>query len=315
MASGATQPPEQLVQLVGIAACYGIEWSLGSNGRLEYKSHYNPQWRIKAVEEKGLKGLYTTASKAYSFSPGEGLVGKAFAKKEPIFVKDVQAATCAEDVVNAIATGDNTVYQREGLAKEYGIHSVYFMRSANGVFEIGTTELFDTPGDMMDGRVSNLGKAEHEDLLQQAPPCNALKALVENSRQTGTCYGIEWTTSKSGCLVYKSHYNPPWRVEAVRAAGLKNLYTTRSKKFTFAPGQGYVGKAFSKQQPIFVGDVSSITYDTVAEADQQEFLRIDLAKEFGIQSAAFIPSANGVIEVGSSNVAASMKDLIMDSKY
>merc|ERR1712187_958257 len=156
---------------------------------------------------------------------------------------------------------------------------------------------------------------EFENLMpnvQKVPRSNQLRALVENSTHSGVCYGMEWGISESGCLVHRSHYNPAWRIEAIRTAGLKSLYTTRSKNFVFTPGRGYVGKAFAQQQILFVGDVRSISYDTVADADAQEFVRIDLAKEFGIQSVVFLPFADGVLEIGSTSVAASMTDLVWE---
>jgi len=119
--------------------CYGIEWVLSDSGRLECKSYYNPHWRIVAVQKQGLKGLYTAKSSTYTFMPGEGLVGKAFANQQMLFWKDMQAIDL-DDVMDAMTLGTCTGFVRADLAEEFGIHSAVFMPTANGVFEVGSTQ-------------------------------------------------------------------------------------------------------------------------------------------------------------------------------
>merc|ERR1719436_1827618 len=83
---------KKLVEDVSHAACYGIEW-VRDGDTLKKGSHYNPQWRIEGVRCQGLKGLYTTRSAGYTFAPGEGLVGQAFADQAVLFIKDLQSVT------------------------------------------------------------------------------------------------------------------------------------------------------------------------------------------------------------------------------
>jgi hypothetical protein len=116
-----------------------------------------------------------------------------------------------------------------------------------------------------------------------------LQRLVESSR---ACYAIEWVCV-DGHLKYKAHYNPPWRVEGARRQGLKGLYTADSARHVFVPGEGLIGRAFKERKDIFVDDVQIV--------HPMEYARVDLAKEYGIHSAMFLPFTEGVIEVGSTH--------------
>ena len=60
-----------------------------------------------------------------------------------------------------------------------------------------------------------------------------LSSIVESGKHA--CYGIEWQLA-DGILVAKEVYNPSWRIEYAARAGLKRLFTTDSKSYTFQPG-------------------------------------------------------------------------------
>merc|ERR1711933_558243 len=80
-----------------------------------------------------------------------------------------------------------------------------------------------------------------------------LKELVERLC-SAACYGIQWV-HEGGVLRFGGHYNPQWRIEGVRRQGLKGLYTLNSKAWTFAEGEGLIGKAFAEQAVLFVEDL------------------------------------------------------------
>mmetsp|Transcript_29302 Transcript_29302/g.51284 ORF Transcript_29302/g.51284 Transcript_29302/m.51284 type:complete len:349 (-) Transcript_29302:265-1311(-) len=131
----------------GSPACYGIEWVFCDDGSLQHRSHYNPPWRVEGVRRQGLKGLYTTGSEHYKFSPGEGAVGKAFTEQKPIFIEDLQNHL-QEAVHNAIS-GESIHFLRCKLAKEYDIRSAIFLPLPEGVIEIGSTQQFHNAEDFL----------------------------------------------------------------------------------------------------------------------------------------------------------------------
>merc|ERR550532_55375 len=98
--------------------------------------------------------------------------------------------------------------------------------------EIGSTQTVVSASDLLADKSDEVSyKCDH------VLPSDHLKKLVENSPNSSTCYGIEWACSENGHLVYKSHYNLQWMMDAVRSQGLQGLYTTRSSEYTFMPGQ------------------------------------------------------------------------------
>jgi hypothetical protein len=131
------------------------------------------------------------------------------------------------------------------------------------------------------------------------------------------CCGIEWVLTDSGRLECRSYYNPAWRIEAVKQQGLENLFTSKSAKYTFAPGEGLVGKTFASQKKLFVEDLQELGVEDmknmVALSEGAAFLRADIAKEFGIHSAIFVPTTNGVLEAGSTQKLASELELFKSS--
>jgi len=298
---------QNFVDTFSSEVCYGIEWGISESGRLECKSYFNPQWRIEAVKNKGLDGLYTAESSTYTFVPGQGMVGKTFETQEMTFCEDLQALT-PDEIKDVVCHSDHKAFLRVDLAKKFGICSAVFMPTARGVLEVGSTQ-----------KVAALSELKGSFQRQATPPPEphsaVLEQIVENAG--GACYGIEWTLSRSGRLKCKSYYNPQWRVEAVRHNGLEGLYTTESSTATFLPGEGMVGKAFAKQQMLFSEDLQSLSSDDIMDAmacaDHEVFLRADLAKKFGIHSAVFMPMANGVLEMGSTQQVANLSNLLSDA--
>jgi hypothetical protein len=307
MSSAKSQPSlKELVDNFYPGGCYGIEWQL-SGGVLTHKEHFNPQWRIDAVRAKGLTSLYTELSQCYVFDVGQGLVGKAFAKQEPLFVPDVQALD-TESVMDAMQGGNSTEFLRASLAKEFDLRSAFFLPVPHGVLEVGSLALMTALPPYF-SQYGGHGLLPVADTLPARPTLRAstvlpptfLQKLVEELSSAG-CYGIEWT-DHGGILTYRSHFNPQWRIDVLRQVGLSAAYTTESMSFTFEYGEGLVGSAFAKQSVLFTRDVQEVSPDDVKAAMQSgngaAFQRADVAKKFGIHSVLLLPSAHGVLEVGS----------------
>mmetsp|Transcript_16971 Transcript_16971/g.35448 ORF Transcript_16971/g.35448 Transcript_16971/m.35448 type:complete len:345 (-) Transcript_16971:22-1056(-) len=297
---------KDLVDNFSPGGCYGIEWEL-SGDILKYKSHYNPQWRIDGVKAKGLHGLYTDRSSTYEFPVGTGFVGRTFAKQEVFFVRDLQQAD-GESIKDTMQFGDGTEFIRLALAQEFDLHSAIFLPLANGVVEVGSAAFVTFLPRCFAPFASSFTpplaeeEAEAKTDASSTPACPLfLQKFVEELSGAG-CYGIEWIC-ESGVLKHRSHFNPQWRIEGVRKQGLKGLYTERSIDCTFAKGEGIVGAAFAAQAVVFIRDLRTVTSEEVKDCMQTgipvAFLRAALAQEFGIHSAIFLPSADGVLEVGS----------------
>jgi len=140
--SAAACPPpflKKLVEELSSTACYGIQW-VREGDVLKFGSSYNPQWRIEGVKQQGLKGLYTTSSKASIFAHGEGLVGKAFAEQAVLFIKDLQMVT-PDEAQGSFQTGSSFSFLRAAIAKDFGIHSAMFLPSPEGVLEVGSIQV------------------------------------------------------------------------------------------------------------------------------------------------------------------------------
>uniref|UniRef100_A0A6U6IJF1 Uncharacterized protein n=1 Tax=Zooxanthella nutricula TaxID=1333877 RepID=A0A6U6IJF1_9DINO len=144
--------------------------------------------------------------------------------------------------------------------------------------------------------------------MSPADAQNSLRDLVEHFAPGG-CYGIEWEVI-GDVLKQRAHYSPQWWVDEIAAKGLDGLYTTGSSMYGFPIGQGLVGKTFAKQKALFVKDLQTLNEESVKDSqrygDGTEFWRAQLAKDFDIHSAIFLPLPSGVLEIGSCAVMASM---------
>merc|ERR1711920_444108 len=258
-----------------------------SDGLLTQKEHYNPQWRIDGVRVKGLNGLYTERSQGYYFDVGQGVVGKVFAKQEALFVSDLQALDM-ESVKDAMQSGNGTEFLRASLAKEFDLRSAFFLPVPDGVLEVGSLARMTALPQYFEQYVSTstLPVADTQPAQQslreptEQPPV-VLQKLVEELSSAG-CYGIEWT-DQGGILTHRSHFNPQWRIEGLRQRGIDAAYTSQSV--------------------LFIRDVQDVSPDDVKacmqSGDGAAFLRANIARVFGIHSVLLLPSAGGVLEVGS----------------
>lgn len=312
------QSLQDLVNNFTPGGCYGIEWEF-REGKLTYKDHYNPQWRIDGVLAKGLNGLYTDGSRNYEFEVGEGLVGRTFAKQEVLFVKDLTVYD-AESVKDCLQFGDTTEFKRAALAKEFDLHSAIFLPSQQGVLEVGSAAFvtslpsyFAAYAGPTTPPVADVPSAEAAgDMHLSATPPPFLQKLVEEISCVG-CYGIEWVVEGDG-LVFRSSFNPQWRLEGLRQQGLNGAYTKQSVGFTFPVGEGVIGRTFSEQKMLFIKDVQVMTPEEIKASMQTgsnvAFLRADIAREYGIHSVLFLPSADCVWEVGSIQTVDSIEDFL-----
>jgi len=173
--------------------------------------------------------------------------------------------------------------------------------------EAGSTHLggsAHTPTAIQSGRLHEPGSANDTFAVKEVPPKNMypprLKMLVDGS--SGGCYGIEWVLAPSGRLVHNSAYEPQWRLDA---PGSKGAFAARSVTYTFMPGQGAVGEAFARKELLFLQEVQRLNRHL-----STPFQRADLAKEYGINSILFVPTADGVLEIGSTKKFANSDDFL-----
>jgi len=101
-----------------------------------------------------------------------------------------------------------------------------------------------------------------------------LEELIQNS---GANYAVEWAMQGRVLRMVKS---------AGDDDGI--MYLDASALAKFLPGEGCVGKAFASKESVFISDVSAATSD---------FWRKQAAVEDGLQSIAFIPQGESVIEL------------------
>jgi hypothetical protein len=224
--------------------------------------------------------------------------------------------------MEALQTGDGVEFQRADLAKKYSLRSAIFLPSATGVLEIGSAQrVEELPEYFAPYANTSTPPVATEPPIEIAwgrhvspeDPPSKLLALVESMARYGA-YGIEWVC-QGDSLKYKSHYNPAWREEAVRQGGLQGLYTTESIGYTFGPGEGLVGAAFATQQMSFLRDLSTVSPEEVMAAFNGAttlFMRKQAAIDYGIHSALFLPSADGVLEVGSTQTSEDLLDFLSD---
>jgi hypothetical protein len=301
--------------------CYGIEW-MHADGKLSVGDVFNPEWRVESAKANGYKKLFTDASSRFSFQVGDGAIGKVFQDKKTIFAEDIQVLS-QPAVANSILGG--IPFARTEIAKEFGIRSAAFVPSATGVIEIGSLQKYDSLSDFMDaalveaiekGSAIPAGALAGGDSIpaEGQPACpraQRLQKLVEGSN--GASFAIEWVVQDDGILTFGSFFNPKWRVQEVKAKGIKDLYTSKSAGYNFPPSEGFVGKVFASQKAAFVPDLQHISESDVLNSltgPAVDFLRADLAKEFGIISTIFIPVPTGVIEIGATRKVAQWSELL-----
>jgi len=227
----------------------------------------------------------------------------------------------AESVKDCLQFGDTTEFKRAALAREFDLHSAIFLPAQHGVLEVGSASFVTSlpryfaacAGPTTPPVTDSLAAEAACDMTFAAPP-PFLQKLVEEISCVG-CYGIEWVLDGDG-LVVRSTFNPQWRLEGIRQQGLKGAYSTQSVGYTFPIGEGVVGSTFAEQKMLFIKDVQVITPNEIKASIQTGnnvvFLRAHMAREFGIHSVLFLPSTDGVWEVGSIQTVDSLEDFLAD---
>merc|ERR1712048_135800 len=200
-------------------ACFCIYWGLDeAKGVLKPRCHWNPPERVSVVKAlTGKSELYTTESYKWEWKAGAGLIGKAYKNKESTFFPDVSQLS-------------PSVFQRQELAKRFGIRSMALKPYGKGVYEVGSTKPWETCD-----WVNNMSV----DCCRQA--CKDMNAS----------FAIFWRFDAArGVLRPAHHWNPPERIAEVKAkTGRSDLYTTESKTIEFKPGDGCIGKVYLGTRP------------------------------------------------------------------
>merc|ERR1711933_591322 len=109
-----------------------------------------------------------------TFAIGEGVVGRTFAEQKMLFIKDLQEIT-PDEIKASMQTGSNVAFLRAEIAREFGIHSVLFLPSESGVWEVGSIQTVDSLETFL-----TAGKAAHAIWKKKgaAEILSALQALV-----------------------------------------------------------------------------------------------------------------------------------------
>jgi len=249
------------------------------------------------MKHKGMTTLFTCISASHSFKVGEGFVGQVFKAQQPTFVEDLHLLT--DPAVCAKFFNEKVEFKRADKAMQFDIQSVIFVPLKNSVIELGSVRKLQNASDMLGDKTlaaikSGGAIAPFSDAFVRPKTCEnpKLRKLVEAAN--GASFAIEWALGADGSLKVVDYYNPWWRVEEVRAKGKRSMYTTGSREYTVKPGQGILGKVFNDEKPKFCEDVQA----------EGAFLRLELAKEYNIRTALFVPVKHGVFELGSNRTIA-----------
>ncbi|KAG8462641.1 hypothetical protein KFE25_004617 [Diacronema lutheri] len=220
-------------------------------------------------------------------------VGRAWALKEDVLVRDAMSSDVAH-------------FRRVQLAFYHGIRSIAFLRYANGVLELGTTSpvLWTAPPNVdalprASARLSLTasvgGRSSFGGAVTPRPPPSAGGAPTRFDLSAGDV-GVR-AAVHAAC----AHYGVFWAYyEVMNELKAESWYAPdgkcmqRSCTFSFRPGYGAVGRAWGMGRAELAPDAQALP--------AAEFLRLQLATFFGIRSIAFLPYAQGVLEVGTTGV-------------
>eukprot|EP00931_Biecheleriopsis_adriatica_P091706 TRINITY_DN65590_c0_g1_i1.p1 TRINITY_DN65590_c0_g1~~TRINITY_DN65590_c0_g1_i1.p1 ORF type:complete len:346 (-),score=57.28 TRINITY_DN65590_c0_g1_i1:84-1076(-) len=291
-------------------AVFAVWWTF-ENGVLSVADHYNPSSRIEEVRNKyGTSNLYSLESYRYRMRPGEGLVGKAFARQKAAFFLDLKEV-------------DENLFLRKKVAEQFGIKSIALAPFQDGVLEMGSSDMWTSfteftlhelarsrshlPGHLQ----ASCDTQDDSDGLEEFPTPPSLASrnleaidLAKVCEEYGAVFAVWWAFDK-GVLSVADHYNPQSRVEEVRRqTGKDDLYTTESYKYRMRPGEGSVGEVFASQQSAFYLDIT--------ELDESLYLRKKVAERFGIRSVSFAPFKDGVLEIGSTDLWTTFTEFTLD---
>merc|ERR1719284_1535160 len=111
----------------------------------------------------------------------------------------------------------------------------------------------------------------------------------------------------NGKLTVTSHFVAPERVAALKAKrGDDDNFPKRCYGLSIDVGSGAPGRVYANRSEEFFPDVQTL--------DSSKFLRMDLAKEFGIKSMACVPFQGGVLEYGTPEIWSSLPRVVGPSE-
>mmetsp|Transcript_1938 Transcript_1938/g.6930 ORF Transcript_1938/g.6930 Transcript_1938/m.6930 type:complete len:146 (-) Transcript_1938:378-815(-) len=102
-------------------------------------------------------------------------------------------------------------------------------------------------------------------------------------------YGIFWM-DQNGVASYGTSYELPERMREMQQAGLP-VYTIVSRNFSFARGEGSIGRVLENRRYEWVPNVQVLSVEN--------FSRLDAAKASSIKTCIIIGVNGGVVEMGS----------------
>jgi hypothetical protein len=240
-------------------AGYALYW-LQQGNKLVLSGSYVTPARKAALQEQGKEKSYAEASKVFSLDPnGNGPVAQVIKTKRPWYTQD--AATCA-------------TMKRSGVAAEYGIKSICMVPVPGGVLEYGTSD-----------EASTADWSCMEDARKAIMPKDELQTAFNN----GATHVIFWWQKGEKFEVGASYVLPERAraLQAVRNDG--KSYTSESAKVNIpVDSQGPVATAARSGKEIILD----------SPAEDPNFKRASLAKEFSIERCHFVPCRDGVLEYG-----------------
>ncbi|KAG8464723.1 hypothetical protein KFE25_010091 [Diacronema lutheri] len=272
---------EELLERAG--AEYGLFWTCDETIDVLHVTAYH-----------SLDGALMERSSSASVSTRQCAVGRSWSHKEDVLVRDA----CASDIAH---------FRRVQLACYHGVHSVACWRFADGVLELGTRS------ERLWAKIPDIDEL----LKPSARPSNAASSTGRHSSPSATLGAGDgdderppvplplFDASSSAGITSCVHeadasYGIFWSFFAiVRELKAQHWYAPdgkcmqRSCTFGFLPGQGAVGRVWSSGWPQLLPDVQALPPD--------DFLRVHLAKLFGVRSIALIPFEQGVLELGTCN--------------
>jgi hypothetical protein len=266
-----------------LGASYCLFWK---NKNMQYTviAEYTSESRKNALQQmRGDEKTFASESKAFLLdAKGDGPVATAMrtGKEQIVTMRTgkkeqiVTMRTGKEQIVNEIK-----MMKRAKLAKEFGIAKVHLVPVEGGVLEYGTPAQDYLYGDLM--------KA-------------SLKMRCDTS---GAGYAMYWKET-FGKFTIAGSYLTPARKLALIAQGKTMSFAEASYGVKLdANGGGPVATVYKSQEPLY--------FQNVAESNMK---RKELAGEYGITSACFVPVAGGVMEYGIADGASTIWTCMEDAR-
>lgn len=288
---------KNMCELLG--ADYVLFWS-ASHGQLTVANSYtSPDYAQAIRDRRGDNENFVTRSRAFVYRPGEGCIGRVFQSRGVELVRDASVRP-------------DRVFMRATVARRFDIQSVRCILFDGGVLEYGSTDywfegLEATPDIIKLPRQvqpnsfqvmpnQHFSSSETWVRIQRIgppPTGDALSAMLKTRcHDSGADFALYWVESH-GRLSVVGHYDSPRHAAAARAArGDEDTFASKSFELAapLSPGECAPGRVYHSRGEELIREAVSVP--------KKLFARVDLAREFGIQTIKCIFLLGGVLECG-----------------